>query len=252
MTKNSTPMKVDTLYEFVMKSLKNQIRDGVYEPGDKLPSEMELCEQFSVSRITIRRAIAELEKEEYLKVLRGKGTFITRDIRRNISLLDIGGFGNGTGSKGSDITKKIISKRVFFFDKDTEVAKKFEASEGLYCLEYIRFISDRGEPFAIDYGYFPTDLYPNVESVIDQFSSTFEMLDKVYSIYFKKSQKIIEYLPSVYNLFTEEEKEFLMGNKDSGIISVKKRILNEENIVVHYSHFYMLAENVKFSLEYIR
>ena len=38
-----------------------QIRDEVLKPGRKLPSESELCSQFSVSRVTARKAIRELE-----------------------------------------------------------------------------------------------------------------------------------------------------------------------------------------------
>ena len=47
------------------------------QPGDRLPSEAELCERFDVSRMTARHAIQTLEREHLLHRTRGKGTFVT-------------------------------------------------------------------------------------------------------------------------------------------------------------------------------
>lgn len=47
------------------------------QPGDRLPSEAELCERFDVSRMTARHAIQILEREHLVHRTRGKGTFVT-------------------------------------------------------------------------------------------------------------------------------------------------------------------------------
>lgn len=47
-----------------------------YNPGDKLPNEMELSEQLGVSRITLREAIRILVTANVLEIKRGKGTFV--------------------------------------------------------------------------------------------------------------------------------------------------------------------------------
>ena len=43
------------LYQQVAHSLEEQILTGAMVPGDKLPSERELCQQYGVSQITVRR-----------------------------------------------------------------------------------------------------------------------------------------------------------------------------------------------------
>ena len=53
-----------------------QIRDEVLKPGRKLPSESELCSQFSVSRVTARKAIRELEALGLVYSRQGKGTYV--------------------------------------------------------------------------------------------------------------------------------------------------------------------------------
>ena len=73
MGKVSGEMKYFTLKE----SLKNDILSGVYQPGDKMPSEYQLVETFCVSRHTVRRALSLLEDEGYVEAKHGKGTFCT-------------------------------------------------------------------------------------------------------------------------------------------------------------------------------
>ena len=64
------------LYEQLKVALKEDIRNKIYKPGDRMPSEIELEKQYSVSRITVRRAIKELCEENILIRKQGKGTFV--------------------------------------------------------------------------------------------------------------------------------------------------------------------------------
>lgn len=45
-------------------------------PGDRIPTEQELCEQYGVSRITVRQAVSSLVKEGILARQRGRGTYV--------------------------------------------------------------------------------------------------------------------------------------------------------------------------------
>ena len=64
------------LYKQLISIIKNDIHNGVYKAGDKIPSETELCQRYQVSRITVRSAINELVEEELLFKTQGKGTFV--------------------------------------------------------------------------------------------------------------------------------------------------------------------------------
>jgi GntR family transcriptional regulator len=61
----------------VANQILNAIREDVYIPGDKLPSEPDLAEQMGVSRNTLREAMNTLIEKGYLYRQRGIGTFIT-------------------------------------------------------------------------------------------------------------------------------------------------------------------------------
>lgn len=66
--------KAGTRYLEIENWLRGQCRKG--NPGDSLPSEIELSNKFSVSRMTVRQALANLEHDGLVDRVRGSGTFI--------------------------------------------------------------------------------------------------------------------------------------------------------------------------------
>ncbi len=64
------------LYHQVYLILRENIRSGVYPPNEPLPSESILCDEFDVSRITIKRAMRDLVGDSLVVRQRGKGTFV--------------------------------------------------------------------------------------------------------------------------------------------------------------------------------
>ena len=71
------------LHLVISEQLRQQIVNGEYSPGDKLPSESQLIAEFRASRITIRRAIANLVKQGLVITHQGKGVFVTQ--RRKVA-----------------------------------------------------------------------------------------------------------------------------------------------------------------------
>ncbi|NKB44465.1 MAG: UTRA domain-containing protein, partial [Alphaproteobacteria bacterium] len=67
------------LYHQVYLILKEGIRSGTYGAGSALPIEPNLCEEFGVSRITVKRAMRELVADGLVIRQRGKGTFVAED-----------------------------------------------------------------------------------------------------------------------------------------------------------------------------
>lgn len=61
-------------------SLKSNIMDGTYPPGEKIPTEPELSRLFSATRYAVRQAVAQLEKEGLLQRIQGSGTYVTKNL----------------------------------------------------------------------------------------------------------------------------------------------------------------------------
>lgn len=71
------PTKVPA-YEQVKAFVKKQVNDGAWRPGDAVPSESVLQQQFGISRMTVNRAMKELALEGVVTRTRGSGTVVAQ------------------------------------------------------------------------------------------------------------------------------------------------------------------------------
>lgn len=63
-------------YAQLVRILRDQIAAGVFRPGDRLPSESQLCERYEVSPMTVRRVINILADQGVVIAEQGRGTFV--------------------------------------------------------------------------------------------------------------------------------------------------------------------------------
>ena len=63
-------------YEAIAADIRRSIEDGALKPGDKLPTVVEFCELYSVSKITVKRAIEQITEEGLITSRRGSGTYV--------------------------------------------------------------------------------------------------------------------------------------------------------------------------------
>ena len=64
------------IYAQILDGFREQIRSGVLQPGDKMPSVRELATQLTINPNTIQRAYRELEAGGYIASVPGKGSFV--------------------------------------------------------------------------------------------------------------------------------------------------------------------------------
>ncbi|QBI54946.1 winged helix-turn-helix domain-containing protein [Streptomonospora litoralis] len=66
----------EPLHKQIAGIMRRRIQDGTYRPNQRVPSESELCDEFDVSRRTVRAAYAILAEEELIVTSPGRGTFV--------------------------------------------------------------------------------------------------------------------------------------------------------------------------------
>jgi GntR family transcriptional regulator, transcriptional repressor for pyruvate dehydrogenase complex len=64
------------LYIQIYEQIVEQLKNGAFKIGDKIPSERELCEQFGVSRAPVRQALSALEMNGFTYSKQGEGVYI--------------------------------------------------------------------------------------------------------------------------------------------------------------------------------
>ena len=107
------PMPIDRavpepLYRQLKSLLLHQIESGELRPGDMLPSLRQLCREYGVSLITVRRALQELVSEGRLQSQQGIGTFVTDRVRHARIALVILGFYEQEWRRNSSIFGDLI------------------------------------------------------------------------------------------------------------------------------------------------
>ncbi len=66
------------MHRKIYNELLREIQNGTYGPGDRLPSEAVLCERFGASRITVAKAIQQLQNERLVNRISGSGTYVEK------------------------------------------------------------------------------------------------------------------------------------------------------------------------------
>ena len=103
--------RLESLYVQLAEALEREIAGGVYAAFDRLPSEQELMAKHGVSRVTVRQAVAMLQRKGLIEVKQGKGTFVTGSVVRH-GLDNLTGFYDSLVAQGLKPRTQLLDFRV--------------------------------------------------------------------------------------------------------------------------------------------
>ncbi|MGJ3253342.1 MAG: GntR family transcriptional regulator [Elainellaceae cyanobacterium] len=158
MVRTGTAQSQLPLHLTISEKLREQIFDGQYAPGEQLPSEHQLMEHFEVSRITVRRAIANLVSQGLAVAQRGRGVFVKEQqkVRRSLSNPLIF-FDEDISRQGVMPSIRSLSFATVPVPADVRLKLKIvDAVEKIYCQRKI-ILTDQ-VPVALDITYIPLDI----------------------------------------------------------------------------------------------
>lgn len=77
--KNADPVRSVPLWRKIEKAIREDIRNGRYAAGSRLPPDRLIASAYGASRLTARRALASLEQQGLIRIEHGNGTFVAED-----------------------------------------------------------------------------------------------------------------------------------------------------------------------------
>jgi len=137
---------MDPIYLQLANSLAKDIGQGIYQPGDLIPSETELMKTWSVSRITVRNAIKELLRNGLVYTLHGRGTFVAEQKITNI-LPSLTSLSHDVAARGLRPGSRVLSMEITEADKD--IAFRLHLSPGSPVIHFVRVTLADDEPIAV-------------------------------------------------------------------------------------------------------
>jgi GntR family transcriptional regulator len=143
------------LYTQVKENLRERILDGSYPAHARLPAESELSTIFGVSRITVRQALSDLQKEGVIFKIPGKGTFVAKP-KAFQQLTQLEGFGEAMSRMGYEIYNQVTSHKIIA--APPHVAQQLKLPPGSEVTEIKRVRHLNREPVSLEVTYLPPDI----------------------------------------------------------------------------------------------
>ena len=143
------------LYHWLSETLREEIAQGAYKPGDVLPTEHELMRHYNLSSTTVRRAVHDLVREGWIYRKAGKGTFVKRD-KVEERLLRLTSFAEEMQSRNIKPEFKLVRAKMLVPPAEVAAAFQVPAQQKAYLIERIQLAN--GEPMAVARGYWRCEI----------------------------------------------------------------------------------------------
>jgi GntR family transcriptional regulator len=179
-----TLLKIDSrvkipLYHQIVQNITDLIDEGKLAQGSMLPSEWELTNLYSVSRLTVRQALKALESNGLVTRRHGIGTFVSTPPTTQLTPSKLG-FSQKILQIGKKPSNKILSLTRISAPK--EVANMLQLSENAPVIELVRVRYADKEPIMIETAYLPAERFPDLTAENLGDGSLYQFLNDRYSI----------------------------------------------------------------------
>ncbi len=142
-------------YRWLEQVLREDISQGMYKPGDTLPTEHELMRRYNLSITTVRRAVHDLAREGWVYRKAGKGTFVKRTkLEEHLAWLT--SFAEEMQSRQITPQFKLVSAAESMPPAEIARALKLSPQQKAYLIERVQIAND--EPIALARGYWSPDI----------------------------------------------------------------------------------------------
>lgn len=238
----SLTFKNSPLYLQISQDLRQKIRAGFWVEGQKIPTDVEMCELYHVSRITVRKAIDELVRDNLIIRKKAKGSFVTTfEQRATDHYTSYKSFTNEMKEVGIDI--QTLSVELSFGHADYTLARYLNVTPGEKILILKRVRGANKKKFAYFVTYLKLQDYLSTDEK-DYLGSLYAYL-KSQGVVIKSVREIVEAgLPN-----NEVAKK--LGITQKTPILKRTRIINNTTISYYeFSECYYIGSEYKYFIDF--
>lgn len=210
------------LYYQLKEEIRKKILSDEWPQGSKLPTEKEISDSRGVSRITVKRAIDELQSEGYLVKKQGRGTFVqTRSIGQQLHKFY--SFSEELNKLGIVETTKLLEFQVIVPGLSIRKELQTEADEKVFWIKRVRYMDEKA--YTIENSYIPVRFAPELNRELIQKNGLYKSL-QMFNIF---PDRAIETFSAV-NISKEDAKTMDLPANDAAI-NLKRITYNGVDIV---------------------
>ena len=214
-----------------------KIQSGEYPAGSLIPSERDLGENFSISRMTVRQALNQLVLEGVLNREKGRGTFVSRS---KLEQKNIMSFSEAVRQKGLTPGAKVIFFKKEEAPDDVRDALDLKPGEKVYILKRLRLAS--GTPVGIEEDFIPERYCPQLERY-ELTSSLYRLIKEEYSYTIANVDNVVE-----AGKPTKDEKELLQITGSIPLLRVTSVNFTDTGVKLIHERSAYRSDEYKYSM----
>lgn len=231
-------------YHQLIEIIKHNIKEGVWEPGEQIPSEMELCATFGVSRTVVRQALRELQTENIIIKRKGKGTFVAKPKISEGLIQKLTGFYQDMVERGLEPKTKVLFQDIAPATK--KIAGYLDIPEGTDVVEIARLRYIHDEPIQVVTTYIPHEISPNLQKIDLRNRSLYEYLETENGIKIYRGKRYIEAVCA-----NQEEAQLLEIEEGDPLIMLDSISYTKTGLIVEYYHALHRGDRSRFEVELV-
>ncbi|MCW5851207.1 MAG: GntR family transcriptional regulator [Anaerolineae bacterium] len=228
------------IYSQLKEMVREKIEAGVWPPGTLIPSERDFCEQFGISRMTVRQALGELVSEGMVVREKGKGTFVAQPrLRQRLTRLT--GFSEDMLARGKQPGARVLRVERVAAKPPAARALGILPGEEVILIERLRLAD--GEPVALEASHLHFEGVERVLSLpLD--GSLYRLLTETFDIHPKRAQQEIE-----ATLATAREMDLLKLETDAPVLRNRRTTYDAEGRPFEYAESVYRGDRYTFYAE---
>lgn len=235
------------VYYQVANDIKNRIIHEEWGHNGQIASENQLVEQYGISRVTLRQALADLEKDGIIKRYRGKGAFVNENPNQFIHELKYSLVTGNYQSDKNQVIKADIIELKKFTNPDKPVCEALKLSETSPVIYFKRVFYLDNKPIAIGKSWLPTELVPDMDRSGLINNSLSQTIKERYHLNTIRVDDVLETVRS-----TSAERELLEAPYDTPLILIKGISYLDNGLPLEYSNTFWLGDRVRFNFSFVK
>lgn len=167
-------------YQSISNDLRRRIDDGEIEPGERLAAQHALAQEYGVTVMTLRQALADLETEGLVHAVKGKGTFVSEPPSVRYDLDHLWSFTQEMTAQGVHVETEVLAVNDAPDHADIERARRSLGLDGDASLtEVVRRRTVDATPVVLQRSLLATATWTKIESVDLASTSLYDALADV-------------------------------------------------------------------------
>ena len=230
------------LYVQILSILRGKIEKGDWTSGDRIPTEVELCKTYSVSKATVRIAIAELVRNGFLSRWQGKGTFVA-NTNPNPGMTLKTRLTEDMFGEGVNVKKEVIERGVM--EPRDDIRSVFLGEEEIYQIRCRRVVED--EPAFIEESFVPLHIFPGIADEDICGSSFYELVQNKAS---KKVDRVVQNI-EITDIHGEAAKVLRLID-GSSVLLLHRLLAGSDGAPIAYTRMYGSGRKYRLQTEFER